>query len=140
MAPDGLLAGWRPDAVMVEMSTVSPAVVAQLAAKVAARGGAPCSTAPVSGSTITLERASSRSWSAATPAVLDGCAPTCGHRPAVTHVGALGLAKRMKVATNLGLAVQMLAFTEAVLLAEKAGIPRERAVEALLKSVIASPW
>jgi 3-hydroxyisobutyrate dehydrogenase-like beta-hydroxyacid dehydrogenase len=45
----------------------------------------------------------------------------------------------MKVAANLGLAVQMLAFSEAVLLAETAGIPRERAVEALLKSVIASP-
>ena len=45
----------------------------------------------------------------------------------------------MKIATNLGLAVQMLAFSEAVLLAEKAGIARERAVEALLKSVIASP-
>jgi 3-hydroxyisobutyrate dehydrogenase-like beta-hydroxyacid dehydrogenase len=58
---------------------------------------------------------------------------------AVTHVGPLGLAKTMKVATNLGLAVQMLAFSEAVLLAEKAGIARERAVEALLKSVIASP-
>ena len=40
---------------------------------------------------------------------------------AVTHVGPLGLAKTMKVATNLGLAVQMLAFSEAVLLAEKAG-------------------
>jgi 3-hydroxyisobutyrate dehydrogenase-like beta-hydroxyacid dehydrogenase len=58
---------------------------------------------------------------------------------AVTHVGPLGLAKTMKVATNLGLAVQMLAFSEAVLLAERAGIPRERAVEALLKSVVASP-
>jgi 3-hydroxyisobutyrate dehydrogenase-like beta-hydroxyacid dehydrogenase len=45
----------------------------------------------------------------------------------------------MKIATNLGLAVQMLAFSEAVLLAEKAGIARERAVETLLRSVIASP-
>jgi len=57
----------------------------------------------------------------------------------ITHVGPLGLAKAMKVATNLGLAVQMLAFSEAVLLAEKSGIPRETAVEALLKSVVASP-
>jgi 3-hydroxyisobutyrate dehydrogenase-like beta-hydroxyacid dehydrogenase len=57
----------------------------------------------------------------------------------VTHVGALGLAKTMKVATNLGLAVQMLAFCEAVLLAEKSGIAREAAVDALFKSVIASP-
>jgi 3-hydroxyisobutyrate dehydrogenase-like beta-hydroxyacid dehydrogenase len=54
-------------------------------------------------------------------------------------VGPLGLAATMKVATNLGLAVQMVAFSEAVLLAEKAGITRERAVETLLKSVVASP-
>ena len=59
--------------------------------------------------------------------------------PTITHVGALGLAVTMKIATNLGLAVQMLAFSEAVALAEKAGIVRERAVEVLLKSVIASP-
>jgi 3-hydroxyisobutyrate dehydrogenase-like beta-hydroxyacid dehydrogenase len=57
----------------------------------------------------------------------------------LTHVGALGIAKTMKIATNLGLAVQMLAFSEAVLLAEKAGVARATAVEALLKSVVASP-
>jgi len=57
----------------------------------------------------------------------------------ITHVGPLGLAKTMKIATNLGVAVQMLACCEAVILAEKSGIARELAVEALLKSVIASP-
>src|SRR5437879_3023658 len=45
----------------------------------------------------------------------------------------------LKIATNLSLAVQMLAFSEGVLLAEKSGIPRETAVEVLLSSVIASP-
>ncbi len=45
----------------------------------------------------------------------------------------------MKIATNLSLAVQMLAFSEGVLLAEKSGIARETAVEVLLNSVIASP-
>jgi len=45
----------------------------------------------------------------------------------------------MKIAINQGLAVQMLAFAESVLLAEKAGVARERAVEALLRSVVASP-
>ncbi len=59
--------------------------------------------------------------------------------PTLTHVGAVGLAKAMKIAINQGLAVQMVAFSEAVLLAEKAGIARERAVEALLRSVLASP-
>src|SRR2546422_6585676 len=59
--------------------------------------------------------------------------------PTITHVGELGLAVTMKIATNLGLAVQMLAFSEAVVLAEKNGIARERAVETLLRSVVASP-
>ncbi|HXK29406.1 MAG TPA: NAD-binding protein [Candidatus Binatia bacterium] len=45
----------------------------------------------------------------------------------------------MKIATNLSLAVQMLAFSEGVLLAEKSGIARATAVEVLLNSVIASP-
>jgi 3-hydroxyisobutyrate dehydrogenase-like beta-hydroxyacid dehydrogenase len=59
--------------------------------------------------------------------------------PSLTHVGPLGLAVTMKIAINLGLGVQMLAFSEALALAEKSGIRRERAVEALLKSVAASP-
>ncbi|MCL4395743.1 MAG: NAD-binding protein, partial [Chloroflexi bacterium] len=59
--------------------------------------------------------------------------------PQVTYVGPNGLAVTMKVATNLSLAVQMLAFSEGLLLAEKSGIQRETAVEVLLNSVIASP-
>ena len=45
----------------------------------------------------------------------------------------------MKIAVNLSLAVQMLAFSEGVLLAEKSGIDREVAVDVMTKSVIASP-
>jgi len=59
--------------------------------------------------------------------------------PTVTHVGPNGQAALMKIATNLGLAVQMLAFSEAVLLAEKGGIARETAVHVLTNSVVASP-
>jgi 3-hydroxyisobutyrate dehydrogenase-like beta-hydroxyacid dehydrogenase len=59
--------------------------------------------------------------------------------PKATYVGANGLAVTMKIATNLSLAVQMLAFSEGVLLAEKSGISREVAVEVLTNSVIASP-
>ena len=39
--------------------------------------------------------------------------------PNVFHVGDNGLAVAMKIAINLSLAVQMLAFSEGVLLAEK---------------------
>jgi 3-hydroxyisobutyrate dehydrogenase-like beta-hydroxyacid dehydrogenase len=59
--------------------------------------------------------------------------------PKVTHVGENGLALAMKIAANLSLAVQMLAFSEGVLLAEKSGIPREVAVDVLTHSAIASP-
>jgi 3-hydroxyisobutyrate dehydrogenase-like beta-hydroxyacid dehydrogenase len=59
--------------------------------------------------------------------------------PKVNRVGGNGTAVLMKIATNLSLAVQMVAFSEGVLLAVKAGIPRETAVEVLLNSVIASP-
>jgi 3-hydroxyisobutyrate dehydrogenase-like beta-hydroxyacid dehydrogenase len=74
------------------------------------------------------------------PAVLERVRPfLTAIGPTITHVGPVGLAKSMKIAVNQGLAVQMLAFAESVLLAEKAGVARERAVEVLLKSVVASP-
>ena len=59
--------------------------------------------------------------------------------PKVTYVGDNGVALAMKIAVNLSLAVQMLAFSEGVLLAEKSGIPREVAVDVLVHSAIASP-
>jgi 3-hydroxyisobutyrate dehydrogenase-like beta-hydroxyacid dehydrogenase len=59
--------------------------------------------------------------------------------PRVIYVGPSGSAVTMKIAVNLSLAVQMLSFSEGVLLAEKSGIAREKAVEVMLASVIASP-
>lgn len=139
LGPDGIVAGLGAGAILVEMSTVSPVVVRELVAPVTARG-ATIIEAPVSGSTITVEQGSASFMVGGDPAAGERVRPfLLAMGTAVTHVGELGLAKTMKVATNLGLAVQMLAFSEAVLLAEKAGIARERAVEALLKSVIASP-
>jgi 3-hydroxyisobutyrate dehydrogenase-like beta-hydroxyacid dehydrogenase len=136
---DGILAGLRPGAVYVEMSTVSPEAIRALGAQVAARGAAMLD-APVSGSVATLEQGQLSFMIGGDPAVLDRVRPyLAAIGPTITHVGALGLAVTMKIATNLGLAVQMAAFSEAVLLAEKAGIARERAVEVLLRSVIASP-
>jgi 3-hydroxyisobutyrate dehydrogenase-like beta-hydroxyacid dehydrogenase len=139
LAADGILAGLKPGAVYVEMSTVSPAAIRELGGLVAARGAAMLD-APVSGSAITLEQGQLSFMVGGDPAALERVRPyLTAIGPTVTHVGALGLAATMKIATNLGLAVQILAFSEAVLLAEKAGISRERAVEVLLRSVIASP-
>ena len=138
--PDGILAGLGPGKTYVEMSTVSPDVTRRLGGEVTARGAAMLD-APVSGSPITLEAGQLAFMVGGDPTVLERVRPyLLAMAPGgITHVGPLGLAKTMKIATNLGLAVQMLAFCEAVLLAEKSGIKREVAVEALMKSVIASP-
>jgi 3-hydroxyisobutyrate dehydrogenase-like beta-hydroxyacid dehydrogenase len=137
--PDGILAGLRPRGILIEMSTVSPAVIQRLAADAAARGGA-LLDAPVSGSPATLESGQLSFMVGGDPAVLDRARPfLLAIGPTITHVGPVGLAKSMKIAVNQVLAVQMLAFSEAVVLAEKAGIERARAVEVLLKSVVASP-
>jgi 3-hydroxyisobutyrate dehydrogenase-like beta-hydroxyacid dehydrogenase len=135
----GVLAGIRPGAVFVDMSTVSPTVSRALAAQAAAKG-AHMLDAPVSGSVITLEEGRLSLMVGGDRGAYERVLPILRDiGPKVTYVGANGLAASMKIATNLSLAVQMLAFSEGVLLAEKSGIARETAVEVLLNSVIASP-
>ena len=137
--PDGILAGLKPGKIYVDMSTVGAAASRELSVRVAATG-AQMLDAPVSGNHISLKQG--------TLAIMVGGQADAFERvkpvlqdigPKVTHVGANGLALSMKIASNLSLAVQMLAFCEAVLLAEKSGIPRSVAVEVLTGGVIASP-
>lgn len=137
--PDGLLAGLGPNKIYVDMSTVSPVFSQELSQQVAAKGAAMLD-APVSGSVITLEEGKLSVMVGGDKAVFEKVKPIfLDIGPKVTHVGRNGLAVTMKIATNLSLAVQMLAFSEGVLLAEKSGIQRETAVEVLVNSVIASP-
>jgi 3-hydroxyisobutyrate dehydrogenase-like beta-hydroxyacid dehydrogenase len=137
--PEGILAGLRPETVVVDMSTVSPAASRELATQVAA-AGAHMLDAPVSGSVVTLEAGRLSIMVGGERPIYERLRPILlDIGPKVTYVGPNGLAVCMKVATNLSLAVQMLAFSEGVLLAEKSGIARQTAVEVLLNSVIASP-
>lgn len=137
--PDGMLAGLSAGKILVDMSTVSPAVSRGLAGKIRAKG-ADMLDAPVSGSVITLQQGKlsvmvggrKETFDKVNKILLDV-------GPKVTHVGDNGLALVMKIATNLSLAVQMIAFSEGVLLAEKSGIAREVAVDVLTHSAIASP-
>ena len=136
---EGILAGLRPGTDVVDMSTVSPAASRDLATQVAA-ASAHMLDAPVSGSVITLEAGRLSIMVGGERPIYERLRPILlDIGPKVTYVGPNGLAVCMKVATNLSLAVQMLAFSEGVLLAEKSGIARETAVEVLLNSVIASP-
>lgn len=136
---DGLLAGLGSGKIYVDMSTVSPAYSQELAKQVEVQG-AVMLDAPVSGSVITLEEGKLSLMVGGDPAVFEKVKPILlDIGPKATYVGRNGLAVTMKIATNLSLAVQMLAFSEGILIAEKAGIKRETAVEVLLNSVIASP-
>jgi 3-hydroxyisobutyrate dehydrogenase-like beta-hydroxyacid dehydrogenase len=135
----GIIAGLRPDAIYVDMSTVSPEASRAVAAEVRARG-ATMLDAPVSGSSVTVEQGTLSFMVGGDPQALERVKPfLLDIGPRVTHVGDNGLAVTMKIATNLSLAVQMLAFSEGMLLAEKSGIKREVAAEVLFNSVIASP-
>jgi 3-hydroxyisobutyrate dehydrogenase-like beta-hydroxyacid dehydrogenase len=137
--PDGILAGLGPGKVFVDMSTVSPEESRALAGRVAERG-ARMLDAPVSGSVVTLEEGRLTIMVGGADEDVARVRPVLeAIGPRVLHVGSNGQAALLKLASNLNLAVQIVAFSEAVLLAEKGGIPRETAVEVLLSGVIASP-
>ncbi len=139
LGDDGILAGLSAGKIYIDMSTVSPAASRAIAAQVADQG-AQMLDAPVSGSVSTLEEGKLSIMVAGPPAAFEQVKPILQDiGPKVTYVGENGLAVTMKIATNLSLGVQMLAFSEGVLLAEKSGIARETAVEVMLNSVIASP-
>jgi 3-hydroxyisobutyrate dehydrogenase-like beta-hydroxyacid dehydrogenase len=137
--PDGIIAGLSAGKYFVDMSTVSPEVSRATALKVRGKG-ADMVDAPVSGSVITLQEGKlsvmvggrKETFERLKPLLLD-------IGPKVTQVGDNGLALAMKIAVNLSLAVQMMAFSEGVLLAEKSGIRREVAVDVLTHSAVASP-
>lgn len=136
---DGLIAGLGPGKLFLDMSTVSPEASQRLAAQVA-QTGAKMLDAPVSGSLVTL-RAGQLSFMVggdeAAYQEVDSILLDIGAK--TTYVGGNGLAAMMKVALNLNLPIQILAFSESLVMAERMGISREKAAEVLLNSVLASP-
>lgn len=137
--PKGVLSALSAGKTYVDMSTVSPSISRHLAQQVAAKG-AHMLDAPVSGSVTTLAQGNLSIMVGGDRTAFERVKPILQDiGPTVDYVGGNGLAVTMKIATNLSLAVQMLAFSEGVLLAEKGGIDRETAVKVLLNSVVASP-
>jgi 3-hydroxyisobutyrate dehydrogenase-like beta-hydroxyacid dehydrogenase len=137
--PDGILSAVAPGKFLIDMSTVSPHYSRNVAAQVRAKG-ADMIDAPVSGSVITLQEGKLSVMVGGRRETFERLKPILDDiGPKVTYVGDNGLALSMKIATNLSLAVQMMAFCEGVLLAEKSGIARNVAVDVLTNSAVASP-
>jgi len=136
---DGVIAGLRKDAVYLDMSTIDPDASRAIATEFA-KAGLTMLDAPISGTTLTIGQGKASLMAAGDKAAFDRVEPVLlAIGPKVTYIGAQGLAVQLKVALNMTLVIEVIGFCEGVALAEKGGVPREVAVNAFLKSVVASP-
>jgi 3-hydroxyisobutyrate dehydrogenase-like beta-hydroxyacid dehydrogenase len=136
---DGIASGLARDGIYIDMSTISPKSSRDIASSLK-QAGLTMLDGPISGSPISVAQGNAS-------IMLGGDEAACERAkdmllaigPKVTRIGANGLACQMKIAVNLLLMVEVIAFGEAVALAEKGGVDRTIAVDAVLKSVAASP-
>ena len=136
---DGIISGLHPDGVYADMSTIDPDATRRIATTFA-QAGLTMLDAPLSGSPISLEQDKASVMVGGDRVAFERVRPVLESiGPIVTYIGPSGMAVQMKVAINLCLIVEMVAFSEAVALAEKGGVDRAVAVDAMLKSVVASP-
>jgi 3-hydroxyisobutyrate dehydrogenase-like beta-hydroxyacid dehydrogenase len=139
LGEDGIISGLKPGSVYVDMSTIAPDSSRAISVDFAKKGLAMLD-APISGSPVTLNQGNAALMVAGDRAAFEKVEPVLrAIGPKVTYIGTSGLAVQMKIAVNLLLMVEVIAFGEAVALAEKGGVKREVAVDAVLKSVAASP-
>jgi 3-hydroxyisobutyrate dehydrogenase-like beta-hydroxyacid dehydrogenase len=139
LGEDGILAGMKPGGIYVDMGTIAPDVTREVAAAFAARGFVMLD-APLSGSPVTVEQGNASLMIGGDKAAFERVEPVLrAIGPKVTYIGASGQAVTMKLAVNLLLMVEVIAFGEAVALAEKGGVARDIALDAVLKSVTAAP-
>jgi 3-hydroxyisobutyrate dehydrogenase-like beta-hydroxyacid dehydrogenase len=139
LGENGIIAGLRKDAAYLDMSTIDPDASREVAAEFA-KAGLTMMDAPISGTTLTLAKGNASLMVGGDKAAFERVKPVLlAIGPKVTYIGAQGLAVQLKVALNLTLVIEVIGFCEGIALAEKGGVPREVAVDAFLKSVVASP-
>jgi 3-hydroxyisobutyrate dehydrogenase-like beta-hydroxyacid dehydrogenase len=136
--PDGILAGLTAEKTWVDMSTVSPRASRELAERVQALG-ATMLDAPVSGSVPQVQAGTLTIMVGGDEDAYARVEPVLRELGTPTHIGENGQGLVLKLAINVSLAVQMLAFAEGLLLAERAGVDRELAVDVMTQSPIGSP-
>jgi 3-hydroxyisobutyrate dehydrogenase-like beta-hydroxyacid dehydrogenase len=136
--PDGILAGLTAGTTWVDVSTVSPAVSREMAARVRA-AGATMLDAPVSGSVPQVRTGSLMIMVGGDAAAYHRVEPVLRELGTPSHIGSNGQGLVLKLAINISLPVQMLALAEGLLLADRSGIDRRRALEVMTGSAIGSP-
>jgi 3-hydroxyisobutyrate dehydrogenase-like beta-hydroxyacid dehydrogenase len=139
LGPDGIVSGLAKGGIYIDMSTIEPDESRAVAAEFA-KAGSIMLDGPLSGSPVTVAAGNASVMIGGDEAAFERAKPVLlAIGPKVTRIGGNGLACQTKIAVNLLLMVEIIAFGEAVALAEKGGVTREAAVDAILKSVAASP-
>ncbi|HTS42067.1 MAG TPA: NAD(P)-dependent oxidoreductase [Xanthobacteraceae bacterium] len=139
LGENGIVAGLRKGGIYVDMSTIAPDASRAVAADFA-KAGSIMLDGPLSGSPVTVKAGQASIMIGGDEAAFERAKPVLlAIGPKVTRIGGNGLACQMKIAVNLLLMVEVIAFGEAIALAEKGGVPRDIALDAVLKSVAASP-
>jgi 3-hydroxyisobutyrate dehydrogenase-like beta-hydroxyacid dehydrogenase len=136
--PDGILGGLATQKIWVDMSTVSPRASRELAKRVQALGAAMLD-APVSGSVPQVQAGTLTIMVGGGEQAYARVEPILRELGSPTHIGENGQGLVLKLAINISLAVQMLAFSEGLLLAERAGIDPKLAIDVMTQSPIGSP-
>ena len=139
LGPDGVIAGLKRGGIYIDMSTIEPEVSRAVAAEFS-KAGSIMLDGPLSGSPVTVTQGNASVMVGGDADAFERAKPVLlAIGPKVTRIGDNGLACQMKIAVNLLLMVEVICFGEAVALAEKGGVERAAAVDAILKSVAASP-
>jgi 3-hydroxyisobutyrate dehydrogenase-like beta-hydroxyacid dehydrogenase len=139
LGPDGIVSGLKKGGIYIDMSTIEPDASREVAAEFA-KAGSIMLDGPLSGSPVTVAAGNASVMIGGDEAAYERAKPVLlAIGPKVMRIGGNGLACQTKIAVNLLLMVEVIAFGEAVALAEKGGVAREAVVDAILKSVAASP-
>lgn len=139
LGENGVISGLKRGAVFIDMSTIAPVVSKEVAAEFHKRGLFMLD-APISGSPVTVNKGEASFMVGGDQATFERMREVLALiGPKVTYIGASGQAAHMKLCVNALLMVEVIAFGESVALAEKGGVKREVALDAILKSVAASP-
>jgi 3-hydroxyisobutyrate dehydrogenase-like beta-hydroxyacid dehydrogenase len=139
LGPDGIVSGLKKDSIYIDMSTIDPDASRAIAAEFA-KAGSIMLDGPLSGSPVTVKAGNASIMVGGDAAAFERAKPVLlAIGPKLTYIGGNGLACQMKIAVNLLLMVEVICFGEAIALAEKGGVARATAVDAVLKSVAASP-
>ena len=137
--PDGVLAGLQPDALCVEMSTIGPDLLQQMAKHVQDTGGRVID-APVSGSVAAAESAKLMIMAGGDAASVEQARPVLeAMGNPVDHVGPLGSGATMKLAVNSVVFSINQSVAEALVMAERSGVDREIAIDTFIRSAVGAP-